>query len=213
METEGTPYPVAALSPDGRLLAAATEFDGNVVGLWDAGAQRRIAALTGHAGAIMALAFSPDGRILASAGDTVDRTIRLWDVATRRQIGTPMTGYDGGATSLTFSPDGRFLASGGNRDRSIRLWDVVTHQPIGTAITGREAHVAAMAFSPDGRTLVSAGGGVEAAMRRWDVALPADRDLFASVCVAAGRSMTAQEWQEFSLPAPHRRACSAVLGR
>ncbi|MEV4224990.1 caspase family protein [Nonomuraea sp. NPDC049725] len=212
MRLEGASYPMAVLSPDGRVLAATTQFDGNVVDLWDAAAQRRIAALTGHTGTIMALAFSPDGRILASAGSDVDRTIRLWEVATRRQIGTPMTGHDGGVTSLTFSPDGRFLASGGN-DRRIRLWDVATQQPIGAAITGHEAYVAAMAFSADGRTLVSAGGGVEAAMRRWDVGLPADRDLFASACVAAGRSMTAQEWQEFNLPAPHRRACSAVLGR
>ena len=83
MRLEGTSYPTAALSPDGRVLAATTQFDGNVVDLWDAGAQRRIAGINGLYGDDHGAGVQPRGRILASAGSDVDRTIRLWEVATR----------------------------------------------------------------------------------------------------------------------------------
>jgi len=63
-----------AFSPDGRLLASASED--KTVRLWDPVTGQHQRTLTGHAGPVRSVAFSPDGRLLASAGD--DGTVRLW---------------------------------------------------------------------------------------------------------------------------------------
>ena len=75
---------------------------------------------TGHAGAVVSVAFSRDGKTLASG--SADGTIRLWDLATDRGIGSPLRGGTAPVVSVAFSPDGKALASG-SAD-GIRSWGV-----------------------------------------------------------------------------------------
>src|SRR5437660_1472884 len=67
----------AAASADNALLATAGA-DGTVR-LWNLKRQGEVATiLTGHQGAVHAVAFAPDGKTLASAG--ADGAVLLWDV-------------------------------------------------------------------------------------------------------------------------------------
>jgi WD40 repeat protein len=63
-----------AFSPDGRVLAAASQ-DGTI-SLIDVETGRSHISLTGHEKGVNAIAWSPDGRTLASASH--DHTVRLW---------------------------------------------------------------------------------------------------------------------------------------
>jgi WD40 repeat protein len=63
-----------AFSPDGRLLATAS--DDKTAGLWNPATGDCLRTLTGHDSRALGVAFSPDGRLLATASD--DQTARLW---------------------------------------------------------------------------------------------------------------------------------------
>jgi metallo-beta-lactamase class B len=114
-----------ALSPDGKLAAAASQ-DGKIC-LWDRVTGDERLHIVAHPTqsslpftAAPCLAFSPDSQTLASA--STDRTIRLWNVTTARQLGE-FTSPDGGFTSIAYSEDGKRLVSG-STDTTVLIWDV-----------------------------------------------------------------------------------------
>jgi WD40 repeat protein len=70
----GVVVDVAFSSPDGRLLATASED--KTARLWDVATGKEITTLSGHTAEVRDVAFSPDGRRLATA--SYDGTARLW---------------------------------------------------------------------------------------------------------------------------------------
>ncbi len=177
--------PLAALSPDGKILAAGLGLFEPIC-LWDAATGKKLRELENPRWAWGHLAFSADSKtVAASSADVGANTFRhriaVWDVASGRLLQR----LDGGAEKLpfavpiAFAPDGRQLASGGAGE-TLRLWDLKT---------GKEARrftvqpplpkekiespnysglVQAVAFSPDGRMLASAAK--DSPVRLWDVA-------------------------------------------
>jgi WD40 repeat protein len=123
----------AALSPDGRILAAVhtEQPEGssvleNWLRLWDVQTGKELRRLGGKGRPIECLAFSPDCKHLATgAGDLgmdwADHSIRLWEVATRREL-CRIEGHGGAVTAVAFSADGRLLASG-STDTTILTWN------------------------------------------------------------------------------------------
>jgi WD40 repeat protein len=94
---------VAALSRDGRLLAAGSE--NGVVRLFDAAKGELLRELLGHEGELSDIQFHADGRTLLTAA--TDGSVRLWDI-----VGPEDELYHGvwrRIHGLTASPDGRRL--------------------------------------------------------------------------------------------------------
>ncbi|MDA1055325.1 MAG: protein kinase, partial [Planctomycetota bacterium] len=154
----------AAISPDGKLLAAASEKYEVLV--WEIASGRLMHTLDGHDGKVNAIAFSPDGEMLAAGSG---REVILWKLATESVHGV-LTGHSVLVTDVDFSPDGERLASASyilvttsNRRRvgkgEVILWDVKTLQRK-HSLPGGMRHVV---FNHDGRYLATQGGEV------WDM--------------------------------------------
>jgi serine/threonine protein kinase len=152
----------AALSPDGRFLAA---ISGRTLKLLDYTGGRELKALSLPIPnqEFSALAFSPtDTNLLAT---TSDRRLMLWNLASG-DVTASMTLSNRGV-ALAFSPDGKQVAIAGGYDLSLELWNLETRSQVWCKgpswITG---YIGAIAFSPDGQSLVS---GSRNHLLLWDV--------------------------------------------
>ncbi len=175
---------LAAISPDGKTLAIATDGgedeganrgNGTPIALRDLASGRPIRRFRSGVRFVRCLAFAADGKTLIVGGSyDIPPThgldarkpgeIELWDLSgPEPRRASRLEGHEGGTRCLAVSPDGKTLASGGG-DRIVKLWRLVAEegrQHSGfagerrTAFRGHEADVNALAFSPDGKTLAS----------------------------------------------------------
>ena len=152
----GTSLLCTCLSPDGQLLAFATN-DG-AVRLCNLKGQI-IQTFQGHQGRVYGVCFSPDGRLLASTGD--DRTVRLWNLD---GIGLHVAqGHDGRIISAAFGADDQLATAG--EDHTVKLWRLD-----GTLLKTFHGHgdlVRQVCFSPDSHHLASASN--DGTVKVWHV--------------------------------------------
>ncbi|MGP3961675.1 protein kinase domain-containing protein [Nonomuraea sp. 3N208] len=173
-----------AFRPDGRLLVTV-----NPLQLIDPekGATRPPEQGTGQLAG--AFAFSPDGRQVAFSGPG---RLTLWDGDIRTKIAEFPAVPGSEATRLAWSPDGRTIATYEQGSR-VRLWDVPSRRPLGLVFDGKQAadsaHSGWVAFSADGTKLHTAAP--DGTIRVFDVD---ERHVAATLCVRAGRTLTAGEW-------------------
>jgi WD40 repeat protein len=154
-DVAGGSFNCAAISPDGKTLAAS---EGSHIRLWDLATGKELRKWIAHVYHAGTVVFNRDGTRLASTG--MDRRIRLWDIATGKEL-KPNAGHSGPVNALACAPHGRVVASGGP-DSTMRCWDVVTGRELshcdqlGPRMLGFFWGVIDLAYAPDGKTLVSA---------------------------------------------------------
>ena len=124
----------AALSPDGKLVAAGS--NGGEVRVWDVATSRLVATWTAHNERVMSLSWSEDGQFLTSAG--FNKVTRLWKTAALGNAQTrevrAFRGYSLPIERLLISPDGRsmlartneFNFSNGDGTNTLQLSDIAT---------------------------------------------------------------------------------------
>ena len=165
-------YGKIVFSPDGNVLACATDSDGRgEVQLWDTAARQLVTTLPAPTG-ISSLFFSEDGTKLACAGSF--GRVHVWEISpgTPPVLVTDIRLYFENWSDLwrtELSPDGRFLAitipNWQDKNFSIQLWDSKTGEHLHT-LTDHTRWVTALTFSPDSKALVSADE--YETMRVWD---------------------------------------------
>jgi WD40 repeat protein len=165
---DGEDMQSVALSPDGRLVAAATDINntdgavrirdvsaGQVVRnrTWPHFAGQHFAGWTVAASA--APGAPPLGPSLSMAGFFACLS---WDLV--ELVGNlPAQGPAAPCDAVAWSADGKLIASGG-QDRIVRVWDAATGKQL-LALAGHNRTISAVAFSRDGKRLVSASGGID----------------------------------------------------
>ena len=154
-----------ALSPNGRLLAAAGDTEvakgsGHPIRLYDLRTGRIIGLLKGHGGAVLSLDFSKDGKYLASGG--MDGTAILWDIKQRTRL-LRLKGHVGDVNVVRFASNDRHLVTGGD-DKTVRLWRASDGRALAILRKHKDV-VRDISVSPGGTMFVS--GAVDGLIHLW----------------------------------------------
>jgi WD40 repeat protein/serine/threonine protein kinase len=163
----GGPITDAGFSPDGSLLATAS--DDRSAQVWDAETCKSVGPPLKHDGRIYRVMFSPNSRFVLTT--SADKTARLWDVGTGTPRSPPLP-HPASVVVGEFSPDGRTVLTVAAGGHEVFLWDSATGRSIGEPIR-HNFDVNFATFGPGGRTVVAATGTEGAktgALHFWNVA-------------------------------------------
>ncbi len=148
----------AALSPDGRLLAAGS--DERTAWVWDLKKREELATFTCRASGWRIVAFAPDGRQLAV---TAGSTIELFDAETWA-CERVLRGHKRTVYGVVYAADGRLVSCG--QDGTVRVWDCLTGKA-SAALSWDMGPVNNVCVSPDGMT--AAAGAKKGRIVVWDL--------------------------------------------
>jgi WD40 repeat protein len=150
-----------ALSPDGKLLAAGSNYpNSGLLRVWEVDSGKELLSRDGPY--VNSVAFTPDGKTLVSAG----MGISAWEVGAWKQRQPQFAPSSQISPAVAISPDGRTLA-GGMWSGAIQLWDLETGKKI-PCERGHLLSVSALEVTPDGKALAS--WGQDQTLNLWDLA-------------------------------------------
>lgn len=153
-----------AISPDGKLLAAAGGLPAKAgeVQIWSLQDHKLVRTIKGHSDCIYAVVFSPDGKQIATS--SYDKLIKIWDVATGNEARTLKDHIDA-VYALAWTPDGGRIISGA-ADRTVKIWEVQTGTRLYTL--GEPADgINTVAIDPTGKLVAAAG--IDKSIRIWSL--------------------------------------------
>jgi WD40 repeat protein len=142
--------------------------------------------------------YSPDGRHVAIG--SAQGEVQILDTETGLAVRPPVKVHQGSTWGVAYSADGSHLVSAGY-DGTVSLFDSNTAALLGSVTIPSRAIVTAE-FQPDGYTVLIAS--LEDGFYRWDIRL---NRAISHACQAAGRELTAEEWQQNFDPRPYRKVC------
>jgi WD40 repeat protein len=135
-----SPYRHFAVSPDGKTLAAMTQWE---VHLWDLATGKLRREMPQWTDGHCRLAFAPDNKTVAVGGY---RRVFLWDTETGQEH---PPGHLSTVWSVAYAPDGKLLSTG--QDGMLRLWDRAASRQLRK--TPGVSNL--IAISPDGKTVAT----------------------------------------------------------
>ncbi|MBT6153106.1 MAG: hypothetical protein HOK71_09535 [Planctomycetaceae bacterium] len=156
------PAPVTALATGKSSSRIAIGGSDNSIRLWSLKTGTEVERLTGHTGAVLALALSADATSLFSG--SADKTARRWTPS----VVDAVTAHVGNLNAVEFSGDGRQIFTAGT-DKDIKSWSTIGLQPQ-QVYTGAAASVHSLAVSADGKLMAAVGE--EPLVRLWATGQP-----------------------------------------
>jgi WD40 repeat protein len=134
--------------------------------LWKPGAVL-VFTLTGHEGAVKAVAMKADGKRALSASD--DHKLKWWNLEAGTEIFT-LHGHSAPVNAIVLTSDGKVAVSS-SYDKTIKVWDLERGREIHT-LMGHSHVVHALAITRDGKRAVSAS--YDTTLKVWDLAKGAE---------------------------------------
>jgi WD40 repeat protein len=120
----------ADLSPDGTLLAVATDTG---ISVWNIETQQEVFRFGTVGGNGQRVAWSPDGQKIATLGEDYT-SIDIWNVSTSdAALTVHFTGHTDKINALDWNPDvGSEILASASEDTTVKTWDTVSGQMIET---------------------------------------------------------------------------------
>ncbi len=141
-----------AISPDGRLLAAAHGrwSTTGLVRLWDLAERKELDRFPESMG-VTSVAFSPDGQRFVYGNWS--GVVKIVEIATRQVVRFRTVS----PARVAFSPDGKAVATASEGPGRLELWDAASGKIL-REFGGELFRLQCVSFSPDGSLLVAGGG-------------------------------------------------------
>ena len=216
------PFAAAALSMDGRRIAAATpDF---LILILDATKGGVLQEIDGRKIPVAFIAFAPEGRSLVVG--SVEGRARLLELAPLNELPLALSNPGGKRVSVgAVGPDFQQVAMG-FVDGGVLVWSLQTSGVApATLLRGHSDWISDVSFGPDGNTIVTASSDRTA--RMWSIArgsvpgteareasfaglLP--QELLDRAQQYVGRNMNCAEWRTFFPTGPYEKTFQALPG-